>query len=102
MRRLLGMLVLVLGVSDICAAIRVAQPDPVLEAWRWQVFSERDGLVSIRVRAIASEGNAIWFATDQGVSKYDGLLWETYTVADGLPSDDVLAVQVGADGVVWF
>lgn len=103
MRCILVVLVmLATGWGEIESAIHVPRPDPVMEAWRWQVFSERDGLASIRVRAIASSEAGVWFATDQGVSRYDGMAWQTYRVEDGLLSDDVRAVQIGQDGIAWF
>ena len=54
--------------------LSVPQPDPLEELWRWQVFSERDGLASVRIEDIAHAQDLVWFATDQGVSYYDGML----------------------------
>jgi len=81
--------------------LSVPQPDPVNELWRWQVFSERDGLASVRIDDIAQARGLVWFATDQGVSCYDGMQWKTYTDQDGLPSNEIQAVLPVADGVVW-
>ena len=83
-------------------AVEAPQPDPIVEAWRWQFFTEADGLASVRVNGIAQAEGAIWFATDRGVSRYDGIAWRTYTSEDGLPDDDVRAVVRGKDGTLWF
>ena len=83
-------------------AVQVSKPDPVLETWRWQFFTENDGLASVRVRGIVQARDAIWFATGRGVSRYDGMAWETYTRAEGLADNDVRAVVEGVDGAIWF
>ncbi len=48
-------------------------PDPILERWRWSAFSELNGL-GLRCLAEARDG-AIWFGTDSGVRRYDGVNW---------------------------
>ena len=40
--------------------------------------------------------------TGEGVCRFDGSAWTTYTTADGLASNDAPAVGVGSDGVVWI
>ncbi|MCZ6632945.1 MAG: hypothetical protein O7G87_06025 [bacterium] len=82
-------------------SVDVPQPDPVSEAWRWQFFTERDGLASVRVRDIAQSGTAVWLATDRGVSRYDGMVWQTFSEADGLASDDTWSVMAEPNGTVW-
>jgi len=44
-----------------------------------------------------------WLATGHGLVRVDrtGLAVTSFTVRDGLPSDDVLSVLVGRDGTVW-
>ena len=43
----------------------------------------------------------MWFGTEEGVTRYDGLTWTTYTHEDGLSSNNVRAIAVGPDGTVW-
>ncbi|MDP6779481.1 MAG: hypothetical protein QGI83_22190 [Candidatus Latescibacteria bacterium] len=81
--------------------VDVPRPDPVTEAWRWQFFTEADGLVSVRVVDVAAQDSAVWFATDRGLSRYDGVSWTSYTEDDGLPDADVRAIALGQDGTVW-
>ena len=81
--------------------VEVPQPDPVLEAWRWQYFAEADDLASVRVVDVAVQDSAVWFATDRGVSRYDGVAWTTYTEEHGLSNNDVRAIAFGPDGTVW-
>ena len=43
-----------------------------------------------------------WFATDTGVSSFDGETWATYTTDDGLVHNKVRSIIVAPDGAVWF
>lgn len=89
------------GQSGAATTLMVSRPDPVKEAWRWQFFTEIDGLASVRVNRIVQGRTALWFATDRGVSSYDGYRWETYG-NDRLPNEDVRDVAESADGTLWF
>jgi len=44
----------------------------------------------------------MWFATDRGAQKYDGLQWTTYTKEDGLAHDNVWAIMQALDGAMWI
>jgi ligand-binding sensor domain-containing protein len=59
------------------------------------------GLGSDDVRAICPDGlGNIWFGTANGLSKFDGVSWKTYTTADKLAHNMVnaIAYENGADG----
>ena|GEM_PF-3569521 len=72
------------------------------ERQEWTHYGTEDGLAHTRVRSItAAENGTVWFATEGGISRYDGQSWLSYTVTDGLPSDKVYRVVIGADGIVW-
>ncbi|MCZ6635915.1 MAG: ATP-binding protein [bacterium] len=78
---------------------RPVYPNPVLESWRWQVFPELKGL-GLRCLAEAKDG-AMWFGTNEGVRRYDGLSWKVYTPEDGLLGAPVNVVSVARDGSVY-
>ena len=44
---------------------------------------------------------SVWFATDQGVARFDGQTWLTYTRQDGLLSDWATSIAVDAEGQAW-
>ena len=48
--------------------------------------------------------NRIWFATAAGAAQFDGgsNTWQILTITDGLASNDVNAVAIGSNGVLWF
>lgn len=54
---------------------------------------------SVRDGAQAADGT-LWFATNNGLSQYDGQTWRTFTTHDGLPSNYVQTITVTPDGLV--
>ena len=95
-RHLIQLPLLILLVSSDSSAVdtlQVTSPDPVLEDWRWTAFDRSSGLAG-RVSDIFEDrdGN-IWFATNQGVQRYDGLNWVTYTDEDGLAGNSVVRTR---------
>ena len=73
--------------------------DPVTESWRWSTFSELQGA---GLRCAASDGQgAMWFGTDTGVQRYDGMAWQVFTVYDGLPRGRINAICTSATGEVF-
>ena len=69
----------------------------------WQTFGTGDGLVDDTVMAIVEDSSEnLWFGTNGGVSRYDGVSWMTYTTADGLASDWVDAITEDRSGNLWF
>ena len=64
--------------------LRVTSPDPVLEKWRWTTFDRGSGLAGPVRDIFEDRDGGIWFATDQGAQRYDGMRWTTYTTKDGL------------------
>lgn len=70
---------------------------------RWKTYSHQDGLAANQVYSLfqAADG-AIWFGTDQGVSRFDGQAFANLTTADGLPGGPVLAIAETPAGVMWF
>ncbi len=75
------------------------RPDPVLESWRWTVYPELRGM-GLRCMAEDAEGS-MWFGTDNGVVRYDGLAWTPYSTGDGLPDAAVTTLCVARDSTVY-
>ena len=44
----------------------------------------------------------IWFATDNGVSRFDGSHFKNYSMSDGLSDNDVLRIIEDDEGRLWF
>ncbi len=70
----------------------------------WTVFNTGNGLVDNVVQSIAAEpfGNNIWFATKGGVSVFDGTSWTSFTIKDGLISNNILFIMTDKNGIVYL
>ena len=65
-------------------------------------FGVAEGLPQAIVRDIEQDQNGrLWFATDGGLSIYDGATVVNYTVADGLPSNAVNSLALDGPGA-WL
>ncbi len=66
-------------------------------------YSLTEGLTSQTVYcAMQDKDGYMWFGTDAGVSKFDGLSFENYTTNDGLCDNEVLRIQQDSKGRIWF
>lgn len=94
--RLLALVVMVAHAVAIAAA-----PS---EMW-FRHYTTDEGLPSNCVRDIVQDSDGfMWFATDGGVTRFDGLRFITYdlaTLSDGLDSDHFASALHERDGVIW-
>ena len=51
---------------------------------------------------VQDEDGFMWFATDYGVSKFDGLTFKNFTVNDGLPGNEVLLFSKDSQHRIWM
>ncbi len=69
----------------------------------WQSLGVPDGLPSGGIRAILQDQRGyLWFATDGGVSRYDGEGFVTFTTEDGLAGRYVWSMLEDREGRLWF
>lgn len=62
-----------------------------------------DGLLSSTVYCVFQDSKGfIWFATINGVSRYDGKTFENFTTDNGLSDNEVLKVVEDSKGRIWF
>lgn len=77
-------------------------------AWEWATgeaarFTAEHGLAEniVTSTAVGLDG-ALWFGTESGgLSRYDGVVWQTFTTGDGLPANHITDLAVSADGMIW-
>ena len=74
-------------------------PDPVLEPWRWQAFPQLNGR-GLRCLTEGPDG-AIWFGIDNGVLRYDGQAWTSYTREQGLLGEAVNTLCTARSGTIY-
>jgi hypothetical protein len=66
-------------------------------------YTTHDGLPSNTVYYIYQDSKKfIWFATDAGVSRYDGTIFTNYRIKDGLSSNEVIRIKEDSFGRIWF
>jgi signal transduction histidine kinase/DNA-binding response OmpR family regulator/ligand-binding sensor domain-containing protein len=70
---------------------------------RWKTYTHENGLAGDHVRCVlqAADG-ALWFGTDQGVSRFDGRAFSNPLTEDGLPRDGIWAIEEDAAGRMWM
>lgn len=65
-------------------------------------YDTKDGLAGSTVYDLCQDRDGfIWFATDNGLTRYDGTNFKNFTVKDGLPDNEVLKVFADSKGRVW-
>ncbi len=66
-------------------------------------YTVEDGLPSSEVYDIIQDTKGyIWFATDRGVSRFDGYRFEVFTTDDGLSDNTVFEIKEDHRGRLWF
>jgi hypothetical protein len=66
-------------------------------------YSTKDGLPGSTVyQSLQDHNGFIWFATNQGVSRFDGKTFTNFSKEDGLPDNDILKLYLDKYNNVWF
>lgn len=66
-------------------------------------FTTADGLPSDVVYCFAEDPEGLmWFGTDAGAARFDGVRFETFSPADGLTDIEVIGIQVDRAGRIWM
>ena len=66
-------------------------------------YTTDDGLPSSEVYYIIQDKKGyIWFATDMGVSRFDGYNFENFDIQKGLPSNTIFEIYEDYKGRIWF
>ncbi len=76
--------------------ILIAQSFPVKN------YTEEDGLPSSTVYDVAQDSvGRMWFATRNGICRYDGYNWDVFNTQSGLPANDFIKIKIDKNGNVW-
>jgi len=69
----------------------------------WIRYTLKDGLPGpIVYHALQDANGFMWFATNQGVSRFDGKTFKNFSQKDGLPDDDILGLYRDRYDNIWF
>jgi ligand-binding sensor domain-containing protein len=73
------------------------------QVYKHRAFNTTDGLSSTTIyHALQDKQGYIWFASDAGVTKFDGAHFHSYYKNDGLMDNDVIQLLNANDGSVGF
>ena len=77
---------------------------PVIsQTLQFKNITVNDGLLSSTVYCVFQDTKGfIWFATINGVSRYDGKTFENFTADNGLSDNEVLKIVEDSKGRIWF
>ena len=66
-------------------------------------FNTKDGLPSNTCYyTLQDKKGYIWVATDAGVCRFDGKVFETFSIDDGLPDNQIIKLHEDHQGRIWF
>lgn len=66
-------------------------------------FNTEDGLPSPEIYSVFKDSKGfIWFATDAGVSRYDGYKFRNLGAMQGLPDNTIFGMEEDPKGRLWF
>jgi len=86
----------------LAAACTALAATPDMPRFRWENFTEAEGLPDNHVFNVCVDGDRVWAATDNGLGLYEKGKWKIYRPKDGLVHRAVLGVAVDPrTGVVW-
>ncbi|HPM13045.1 MAG TPA: two-component regulator propeller domain-containing protein, partial [Bacteroidales bacterium] len=94
-----------LGDAFVVASISNSEPDTCyITVLTYKQFTNKDGLFDDYVRFITVDKNNVWFSSfTKGVIKYDGTNWQSYTVSDGLKSNNITFIYPEPNSNnIWF
>ena len=85
-------------VVALTASASASHADPVPHA-SFRSFGLESGLHNLSINQVTqSRDGLMWIATEDGLYRYDGLRFQRFSIADGLPSDDIATLlPVGDD-----
>lgn len=67
-----------------------------------RTYTIKDGLPTRNVNSACQDKDGIiWFATNYGVSKYDGFSFTNFGISDGLPDQQYKSIKIDTKGILW-
>jgi two-component sensor histidine kinase len=73
------------------------------QEYGYRHYNVKDGLTGSKVYHINQDRDGfIWFATETGVSRFDGTHFKNFTINDGLPDNEIIRIYSDSQGRVWL
>jgi two-component sensor histidine kinase len=94
-KRFIGFLPLLTGLLTVCASHA--------QEYNYIHYDVKDGLAGSTVYDICQDKDGfIWFATEAGISRFDGTYFKNFTTTDGLPETEILKLVADSKGRIWM
>ncbi|WP_315824110.1 hypothetical protein [Paraflavitalea speifideaquila] len=75
----------------------------VAQEYSYARYEVKDGLAgSVVYHGVEDKEGFLWFATETGVSRFDGTHFKNFTLADGLPDNEIIKLFVDSKNRVWM
>ncbi len=75
----------------------------IAQEYSYKHYGIKDGIAGNHVyHAVQDHEGFLWFATETGVSRFDGTSFKNFTTAEGLPDNEMLRLFVDSKGRVWM
>ena len=66
-------------------------------------YGIKEGLAGSNVyAAIQDKEGFMWFATETGLSRFDGIHFKNFTTEDGLPDNEIIGLYCDSKGRIWL
>ena len=89
---ILSLLVLACGASHLSA-----------QTYSYAHYDVKDGLAGSTVyRMVQDKEGFIWFATETGLSRFDGTRFKNFTTRDGLPDNEIINLFADSRNRIWI
>src|SRR3990167_223672 len=73
------------------------------QSYNYKHYTVEDGLPSSEVYSAFQDSKGyMWFATDAGVSRFNGYEFKNYDSKDGLTDNTVFLITEDSKGKIWF
>lgn len=73
------------------------------QTYRFKVYNTTSGLPNNAIYYVLQDSKGyVWFATNDGVCRYDGAEYKTFKVEQGLADNSVRAILEDKSGNIWF
>ncbi|MBO9200023.1 MULTISPECIES: sensor histidine kinase [Niastella] len=94
-KRIIQTLLLFTGFLTVCTSYA--------QEYNYIHYDVKDGLAGSTVYDVCQDKEGfIWFATEAGVSRFDGTHFKNFTTSDGLPETEILKLLADSKGRIWM
>lgn len=94
-KRFIGSLLIITGLITVSTSYA--------QEYNYTHYDVKDGLAGSTVYDLCQDKDGfIWFATEAGISRFDGTHFKNFTTTDGLPETEILKLFADSKGRIWM